>query len=217
VRLGAPPIPLLRTLCTVHASDNSCFNFPMASRWRGTVALVVCWSWDERCFRFCFKLCHANTQNSCACENENSQEVADAHKSTLNGTCLATRDSPGSGAGCEDRGGMPRATQRQRIVVCDCKDCVDIATQPDLYDWEPAAKQLPPPRSLLVVLEGFNTGPTHGSGAVCSLDQHYLPHFDSVARRGVNFCLARPSGAPSDLRRPAWLPYTTCLPPAGQM
>ena len=64
---------------------------------------------------------------------------------------------------------------------------------PGSYEWEPAAKQLPPPRSLLIFLEGFNRSADCAS-ACCSLDTLALPHFDNVARAGVTFCAAMRAG-----------------------
>lgn len=86
---------------------------------------------------------------------------------------------------------MPRSRPRQRIVFCDCRDCVDVSTQPVDYEWERAARQLPPPRSLLLLLEGFNGDPGTELSS-CSLDELVLPHFDNVARRGVTCCAAVP-------------------------
>lgn len=97
---------------------------------------------------------------------------------------------------------MPRATKRQRIVFCDCLDCADFADTPNTYGWEAAAKQLPPPKSLVVVLEGFNTAPEPASDdtAFCLVDQLFLPHMNNVARHGVTFCLAQTGAL---LQRPA--------------
>lgn len=86
---------------------------------------------------------------------------------------------------------MPRAKQRRRIVICDCRDCVDVAQGPIDYFWEPAARQLPPPRSLILLLEGFNANPSTSS-TCCRVDEVNLPHFDNVARKGVTFCVAVP-------------------------
>lgn len=91
---------------------------------------------------------------------------------------------------------MPRTSKRHRMVFCDCKDCEDIQLGPGSYEWEAAAKQLPPPRSLILLLEGFNHScNADASGACCSLDTVALPHFDNVARGGVTFCAATRSGA----------------------
>lgn len=91
---------------------------------------------------------------------------------------------------------MPKAGRRRRIVFCDCLDCQDIPATPDLYAWEAAAKQAPPPRSLVICLEGFNAAPPQGApDACCSLDVLHLPHFDNVARHGVTFCAAQRRGA----------------------
>lgn len=89
---------------------------------------------------------------------------------------------------------MPRSRLRQRIVFCDCRDCVDVLNQPLDYAWERAARQTPPPRSLVLLLEGFNSG-TRNEGYCCSLDELALPHFDNVSRRGVTSCAAVPEGA----------------------
>ena len=67
-----------------------------------------------------------------------------------------------------------------------------MTSSPNDHAWEAAAKQLPPPRSLVLLLEGFNTAAADGGGsdACCSLDDVALPHFDAVARQGVSFCAA---------------------------
>jgi hypothetical protein len=89
---------------------------------------------------------------------------------------------------------MPRRV-RQRIVFCDCLDCQELAPGLDNFDWEAAAKQLPPPRSLMLLLEGFNHSVSSDvSDECCSLDRFVLPHFDNVARQGVTFCAAQPKG-----------------------
>lgn len=88
---------------------------------------------------------------------------------------------------------MPRAKLRRRIVLCDCRDCVDVNQGPIDYTWEPAARQLPPPRSLIVLLEGFNADPATSS-TCCRIDEVTLPHFDNVARKGVTFSVATPTG-----------------------
>lgn len=93
---------------------------------------------------------------------------------------------------------MPRTTKRQRIVFCDCLDCADIVDTPNDHGaWEAAAKQLPPPRSLLLLLEGFNAASEAETTCeqLCTIDQIALPHFDNVARHGVSFCLASRQGA----------------------
>lgn len=89
---------------------------------------------------------------------------------------------------------MPRSRTRQRIVYCDCRDCVDVSTQPVDYEWERAARQLPPPRSLVLLLEGFNSDPSSDMSS-CGLDELALPHFNNVARRGVTCCAAVPQRA----------------------
>jgi hypothetical protein len=88
---------------------------------------------------------------------------------------------------------MPRARPRQRIVICDCRDCEDFTSQPLDYAWERAARQLPPPRSLVLLLEGFNSDASSEYNT-CSLDELVLPHFDNVARKGVTCCAAVPTG-----------------------
>ena len=91
---------------------------------------------------------------------------------------------------------MPRANKRQRIVTCDCKECAEVTNSPDDYEWEAAAKQLPPPRSLLLLLEGFNSAPSVASAALCcTLEEVTLPHLDTIARQGVTFCAAIRRGA----------------------
>lgn len=83
--------------------------------------------------------------------------------------------------------------QRQRIVFCDCRDCVDVVQGPIDYSWEAAARQLPPPRSLMLLMEGLNSDAST-PGTCCRVDEVGLPHFDNVARKGVNFCAAVPAG-----------------------
>lgn len=83
--------------------------------------------------------------------------------------------------------------QRQRIVFCDCRDCVDVVQGPIDYSWEAAARQLPPPRSLMLLMEGLNSDAST-PGTCCRVDEVGLPHFDNVARKGVNFCVAVPAG-----------------------
>jgi len=90
---------------------------------------------------------------------------------------------------------MPRIQRRQRVVYCDCLDCAEVASAPPSHAWEAAAKQLPPPKSLVLLLEGFNA-PGEGGGGACALDALALPHFDNVARNGVTFCLAERRTAP---------------------
>lgn len=92
---------------------------------------------------------------------------------------------------------MPRTAKRQRIVFCDCKECNEVLSNPDDEAWEAAAKQTPPPRSLVLVLEGFNQAPRDGQvHGCCSIDDVALPHFDAVARQGVTFCAATRKGRP---------------------
>jgi hypothetical protein len=91
---------------------------------------------------------------------------------------------------------MPRTVKRQRIVFCDCKDCEEVTSSSNDSDWEASAKQCPPPRSLIIVMEGFNHAPWPGQAQTCcSIDGMALPHFDNVARHGVTFCAATRSGA----------------------
>lgn len=90
---------------------------------------------------------------------------------------------------------------RQRIVFCDCLDCV---TQPPTADIassaspanEAAAKQEPPPKCLLLVLSGVllprqhesdDTAAAAGSTATV-LDNLSLPHLNRAVAQG-NLCL----------------------------
>lgn len=105
--------------------------------------------------------------------------------------------------------GMPRVKQRQRIVFCDCRDCVDVNQGPLDYSWEAAARQLPPPRSLVLLLEGFNADASI-AGTCCRVDEVDLPHFDNVARKGVGFCVAVPTGVLLSTAALAYTPRKCC-------
>lgn len=88
---------------------------------------------------------------------------------------------------------MPQ--QRQRIVFCDCLDCVeqpattDIQSSPSPAN-EAAARQEPPPKCLMFVLSGVllpqTSAPNPGTATV--LDGCSLPHLNRAAAQG-NLCL----------------------------
>jgi hypothetical protein len=55
---------------------------------------------------------------------------------------------------------MPKQRPRQRIVFCDCFDCVErpggtVGSQAELADSEAVARQEPPPKALLIYASGF--------------------------------------------------------------
>lgn len=55
---------------------------------------------------------------------------------------------------------MPKQTPRQRIVFCDCFDCQDrpeptAVSDEALAASEAVARQLPPPKGLIIYGSGF--------------------------------------------------------------
>jgi hypothetical protein len=100
---------------------------------------------------------------------------------------------------------MPQ--QRERIVFCDCLDCVqqpattDIASSTSAAN-EAAAKQEPPPKCLMFVLSGVLLAHPQqqqegSSSAATILDSCNLPHLNRATAHG-NLCLltVRKSSAP---------------------
>lgn len=83
---------------------------------------------------------------------------------------------------------MPRL--RQRIVLCDCLDCVeqpattDIAASTSAAN-EAAARQEPPPKCLLICATGA-LQPTHldDPERPTSLELRKLPHFNKATKQG---------------------------------
>ncbi len=78
---------------------------------------------------------------------------------------------------------MPR--QRQRIVFCDCYDCVDRPQQPSLSSEQldaatAVARQEPPPKALII----YATGMVSSSDGLTNLEACTLPHCDMVVRDG---------------------------------
>lgn len=91
------------------------------------------------------------------------------------------------------RGVMPRA--RQRIVQCDCFDCVEDqggprpGTTSELS--ERVARQEPPPKCLLILGSGFlQAAPNGAATAQTNLDAANIPHLDKAARDGCSGLLS---------------------------
>jgi hypothetical protein len=87
---------------------------------------------------------------------------------------------------------MPRA--RQRVVVCDCFDCREQPASSDVTQHlsaanEAVARQEPPPKCLLLVMDGFLL-PDPQNGGDTTLDACALPHMDTCARDGQLTLLA---------------------------
>ena len=86
---------------------------------------------------------------------------------------------------------MPKPRSRQRIVYCDCFDCIDrpdaVSTSAEsLSAAEAVARQLPPPKALILFGSGFLR---HFEGSI-NLDACSFPHLDRVAREGCLGMLA---------------------------
>jgi hypothetical protein len=84
---------------------------------------------------------------------------------------------------------------RQRIVFCDCLDCVEQPPTTDIQSSsstanEAAARQEPPPKCLMFVLSGVllpkADAPDLGTATV--LDNCNLPHLNRATAQG-NLCL----------------------------
>lgn len=78
---------------------------------------------------------------------------------------------------------MPR--QRQRIVFCDCYDCVDRPATSSLSEdglkaAEAVARQEPPPKGLIILASGFLL---HQEGQL-NLDACTLPHLNRLVHEG---------------------------------
>lgn len=78
---------------------------------------------------------------------------------------------------------MPR--QRQRVVFCDCYDCVDRPAQASLSEdglkaAVAVARQEPPPKGLLVVASGF----LRYEDKQVNLDACTLPHLNHLVNEG---------------------------------
>lgn len=89
---------------------------------------------------------------------------------------------------------MPR--QRQRIVFCDCYDCVDrpatATLSPEgLKAAEAVARQEPPPKGLVILASGFLV---HQEGQL-NLDACTLPHLNRLVHEGNLGFLASRQGA----------------------
>jgi hypothetical protein len=89
---------------------------------------------------------------------------------------------------------------RQRIVFCDCLDCVeqpaatDVPTASSAAN-EAAAKQEPPPKCLLLHLSGVLL-PGTSSSQPSILEALRLPHLDKATREGcLTLLAARPDHA----------------------
>jgi hypothetical protein len=82
---------------------------------------------------------------------------------------------------------MPRV--RPRREICDCLDCTDVSLrQVDPYLRSALARLEPPPKSLIIIIEGALI--TDPSGDHNSLQLQQLPHLDSLAREGCTGLLA---------------------------
>ncbi|PNH06482.1 hypothetical protein TSOC_007171 [Tetrabaena socialis] len=97
---------------------------------------------------------------------------------------------------------MPR--QRQRIVYCDCFDCVDRPEQPSLTPAQldaatAVARQEPPPKALLLYASGLLLE----SDGATTLDACTLPHCNLLVREGNLGLLAVRRAAGSDAPHPA--------------
>lgn len=84
---------------------------------------------------------------------------------------------------------------RQRIVFCDCLDCVQQPPTTDIQSSqspanEAAARQEPPPKCLLFVLSGvlLPRADEQNAAAATVLDACNLPHLNRAAAQG-NLCL----------------------------
>ena len=106
---------------------------------------------------------------------------------------------------------MPKSISRQRIVFCDCFDCLDrpdaVSTSAEaLSAAEAAARQLPPPKALLL----FGSGFIRYHGGAVNLDACCFPHLDCVTKEGCLGLLALQSvhdaGKPWP-SIPSWLPH----------
>lgn len=71
---------------------------------------------------------------------------------------------------------MPRP--RRRIVVCDCRDCLELPNSTG----EAAARQEPPPSCLLLAVSGLHL--SIQGDRIAALDDLHLPHLDALAREG---------------------------------
>lgn len=85
---------------------------------------------------------------------------------------------------------MPR--KRQRIVFCDCFDCVDRPEQPELSKEQldaatAVARQEPPPKALIVCASGFLA---HSAADGPNLEACSLPHLNRAVREGCLGMLA---------------------------
>lgn len=89
---------------------------------------------------------------------------------------------------------MPQ--QRQRIVFCDCLDCVQQPPMTDIVSSnspanEAAARQEPPPKCVMFILSGVLLSSQHQSSQRqdgTMLDSCNLPHLNRATAQG-NLCL----------------------------
>jgi len=81
---------------------------------------------------------------------------------------------------------MPKPRSRDRIVYCDCFDCLDRpeAVPTSLSAAEAVARQIPPPKALLL----FGSGFLRHHGGIINLDTCTFPHLDRIAKDG---CVGR--------------------------
>ncbi|KAG2490051.1 hypothetical protein HYH03_011516 [Edaphochlamys debaryana] len=103
---------------------------------------------------------------------------------------------------------MPRL--RQRIVYCDCFDCVDrpeatALSQAQLDAATAVARQEPPPKALVIFASGVIVPHVDETGtAVTTLDTCTLPHCNLVVREGnLGMLAVRPSKEATDAGIPA--------------
>jgi hypothetical protein len=103
---------------------------------------------------------------------------------------------------------MPQA--RQRIVFCDCLDCVQQPSTTDVQSStspanEAAAKQEPPPKCLMFVLSGalLPRADAENPGSATVLDVCNLPHMNRATAQGnLSLLTLREAAAPGK--------HTTC-------
>mmetsp|Transcript_14463 Transcript_14463/g.31358 ORF Transcript_14463/g.31358 Transcript_14463/m.31358 type:complete len:439 (+) Transcript_14463:114-1430(+) len=80
---------------------------------------------------------------------------------------------------------MPKPRARQRIVFCDCFDCIDrqapsVASEAALQACDAAARQEPPPKALVLYGSGFLRSCPDG----INVDICTMPHLDKIVVDG---------------------------------
>ena len=87
---------------------------------------------------------------------------------------------------------MPRKRSRQQVVLCDVLDCVDrpgpsLSTAAELSAAEAVARQLPPPKALVLYGSGFMR---QLNRFATNLDVCSFPHLDRIVQDGCLGTLA---------------------------